>query len=512
MVLFTIASPNRLLKSWTGARKGQVMTTKKSWIAVLITLLILMTGLLASSSTLHRDRQPAKAAGFLRFDIPAVTHGFQKIPQLPDGDLFLLPKPMTMAISDAPDGAQVFPVSLESFGGDAESLGALPTTEPRGLGFSTPNAKVRALTCAESIWDGNLLIASTPGNDGDTVRLFLERPDGTEGPGLALFTIRASGIDITELHPHLMLFVNSRLATGPSYHEGGFIQFTQLAGVNGYRTDLITLAWPMGFFSPLQGCFRVGVEIARGDNPGTTSIVFTDIVVNRNRAPGDEDNPGAGLLARLTGGYPTGFPCKPECPFPNFPDPNLPNPGGPGSSADCNAICFRSPQYFRLNLDRLPQGTVLVGGMNFNRPISTTDKRAMAMALRGGFTPLQQLNQEFVAAQLNTLNAGGDGSPKVFYAMETRLACYGLKFDPVKLSNDFPLSPETKLKDLFQQARFCIYDNRSGDMLTLARIFDMLNGNNPLAFCNLYTPSTAPASVREFTGLRIKQERLQEDN
>jgi len=460
------------------------MTTKKSRFAVLTVLLVLITGLISTSSTLHRKDEAARAAEFLNFDIPALAHGFQKSPNLPDGDLFLLPKPLTMGISDAPDGSEVFPVTLENFGGDAESLGALPATTPRGMAISTPNGKLRAVACAESIWDGNLLIASTPGSDGDRVRLFLEQLDGSAGPELAMFTVRSSGIAVSDLHPHLMMFVNNRKAMGPSTHVGDFVPFSRIAGESGYRTDLITLAWPMGMLSPLQGCFRVGVEILRSDNPGRTSVVITDIVVNRNRAPGDENNSGAGLLEGLTGGYPTGFPCKPECPFPGPPDPTTPNPDPPDGGGDCNAICYRSPQYFLLNLDRLPQGAVLVGGSNYNRPISTTDTRAMAIALRGGFTALQKLNQEFVAAQLNVLNAGGDGSAKVFYAMEGKLSCYGLEFDPITLSNGFEITPDTKLKDLYQQTRFCIYDNRVADMPPLTRIFDMLNGNQPLAFCN----------------------------
>jgi hypothetical protein len=440
---------------------------------------------LTSSSSTHRGDDAAKAASFIRLDIPAVTHGFQKTPQLPDGDLFLLPKPMTMAVTDAPDGAQVFPVNFDNFGGEAESIGALSTTAPQGLALSSPNTKVRAISCSESIWDGNLLIASTAGTtDGDTVRLFLEHSDGVQGPEVATFTIQFSGVIISRLHPDLMLFVNNRKAMGPSLHEGDFIPLSRAAGAGGFRTDLITIAWPMSGQSPLQGCFRVGVEIARGDNEGQTSVVFTDIVVNRNRTPGDDNNPGLGLLARLTGGYPSGLPCSPECPFPETPDPNVPNPNPPGNGDECNAICFRSPQYFLLNLDRLPLGAVLVGGVNFNRPVSTTNVRVMEIALRGGFTPLQQLNQEFVAAQLNVLNAGGDGSPKVFHAMEGKLRCYDLTFDPVTLSNGFTVTADTKLKDLFQQARFCIWDNRTQDMAALAKIFDSLNGNSPLPFCH----------------------------
>ncbi|MDX2029638.1 MAG: hypothetical protein SF339_03145 [Blastocatellia bacterium] len=418
--------------------------------------------------------------------VPAVTHGFTTTTHLPNGDLFLMSKPFEMAVSDAPEGARVFPVNVENYGGDAEYIGALSGTEPQGLALSARNTTVRAVSCVESIWDGNLMISSTMGTEGDTVRLALESLDGTAGPELALFTVRGAGVEVTELHPHLMAFLNNRFAMGPSTHKGDFVPFSVSAGQNGSRTDLITLAWPMGFHSPLTGCFRVVAEISRGNTEGTTSVVFTDIVVNRNRAPGDENNPGIGLLDRLRGGYPTGFPCKAECPFPTdqIPDPQLPNPPDPGNGEECTAICYRSPQYFRLNIDSLPRGVVLVAGMNNNRPMSTTDKRGMLIALRGGWTPQQQFNAEFTAAQLNMLNAGGDGSPTVFYALNSRLRCYGLDFEPVTLSNGVTLSPESHLRELYQVSRQCVALNMTEDLPALTRIFDLLNGNNPLNSCH----------------------------
>jgi hypothetical protein len=454
------------------------MTTRKSRLAALTALLVLITVSLTPHSGANREESVAHAAEFLRLDIPALTHGFQQTLSLPHGDLFLLPQPVKMAILDAPEGTEVFAVTPENFGGEAQSLGALPTTEPRGMALSTPLSRLRAITCAESVWDGNLLIASRPGSDGDKVRLFLEQTDGSAGPDLATFTVQYPGIVVTDLHPHMMMFVNNRKAMGPSAHVGDFIPFSRAAGESGYRTELLTLSWPMGFVSPLHGCFRIGIEISRANNPGRTSVVVTDFVVNRNRTPGDENNPGVGLLGGLTGGYPTGLPCAPQCPFPTQTDPSNP------SLANCDAICFRSPQYFLLNLDRLPQGVVLIGGVNHNRPVSTTNLQTIALALRGGFSPLQKLNQEFVAAQLNLLNAGGDGSSKVFHAMEGKLSCYGLNFNPITLSDGFEISPNTKLKDLYQQTRFCIFENKVEDMPTLTRIFDLLNGNNPLAFCN----------------------------
>src|SRR5262249_6304608 len=149
-----------------------------------LTLLSLMVGIFARSPNNHHQTSPAHAAEFLRLHIPAVTHGFEKTPQLPDGDLFLLPDPMQMAVTDAPEGTKVFPVGFESFGGDGESIGALPGITPQGLASSAPNTKVVAVTCSESIWDGNFVLAATPGTTGDTVRFFLEHPDGKKGAEL----------------------------------------------------------------------------------------------------------------------------------------------------------------------------------------------------------------------------------------------------------------------------------------------------------------------------------------
>lgn len=453
-----------------------------------LVLLFVLLSIIGSTVFLHTTRErsnSAQAADIMRVNIPAVVHGFEKTPQLPDGDLYLLPNPMQLAISDAPEGAKAFPANVDTFGADPETFGALQKTSPQGISLSTPNEKVTALTCAESIWDGNLVIAGTSGTIGDRVRLFLQQSDGKSGPEVGLFTLAANGVQVTYLHKDLMLFVNDRYATGPALMQGAFIAYAAAAGESGQRTDLLTLAWPMHGFSVLQGCFRVGVEILRGDNFGTTSVVVTDIVVNRNRAPGDENLTGVGLLKSVRGGFPTGFPCKADCPFPNQepPRPGEPNPGG-GQGGECNTICYRSPQYFKLNINSLPRGTVIVGGVNFNRPVSTTDLRRMEMALRGGFTPLQQLNQEFVAAQLNVLNAGGDGSAKVFYAMEGPLTCYNLKFEPVTMSNGFVLTPDSLLKDLYREARLSIFSNNAQDQLAVAKIFDMLNGNSSLNICH----------------------------
>lgn len=158
-------------------------------------------------------------------------------------------------------------------------------------------------------------------------------------------------------------------------------------------------------------------------------------------------------------------------------------------SAKCDTICFRAPQYYLLNPGSLPGGTVLIGGVNNNQPISTGNAPAIALALRGGvvgglpLTPLQRLNQEFVAAQLSVNAAGGAGSPVAYNAFWSMLSCYQLNFASVTLSNGATLNPASVLNDLFQQAQLAIRENRTADMNAISAIFDLLNGNDPLGRC-----------------------------
>ena len=157
-------------------------------------------------------------------------------------------------------------------------------------------------------------------------------------------------------------------------------------------------------------------------------------------------------------------------------------------SNKCDTICFRSPQYYLLNVNSLPRGSVLIGGVNSNLPVSTGNRSQMMLALRGtatgfGLTPLQRLNQEFVAAQLSIIAAGGDGSPVAFNAFWSMLSCYNLNFASVTLSNGATLSTASFLNDLFEQAQLAIRQNRPADFDKIAAIFDLLNGNDPLGRC-----------------------------
>jgi len=151
----------------------------------------------------------------------------------------------------------------------------------------------------------------------------------------------------------------------------------------------------------------------------------------------------------------------------------------------CSTICFLSAKYWSLHLDHLPGGTVVVGGVNMNAGISTSNTSVIGIALKGGPAPLQQLNQQFVAAQLNLIIGSGGGGVAT-NVLWTNLLCYGgffSNFPPVTLSNGVTITPSSMLKDLFMQAQAAIRDNRTADMVLLAGLFAKLNGNSPLGFC-----------------------------
>ncbi|HQR35487.1 MAG TPA: HYR domain-containing protein, partial [Blastocatellia bacterium] len=198
----------------------------------------------------------------------------------------------------------------------------------------------------------------------------------------------------------------------------------------------------------------------------------------------------------------TTFTCVPPSPF-NFPigtttvTCTATNAGGSATcsftvtvkAAKCDTICFRSPQYFLLHLNQLPKGAVVIAGVNYGQAVSTSNTLAIQFALQGNatgigtLTPLQHFNQEFVAAQLNLVSAGGSGSPTVYNALWSLLSCYKINFTPVTLSNNFTLTPNSTLNDLFEQAISAVRENRTADMGALATIFDLLNGNNPSGHC-----------------------------
>ena len=169
-----------------------------------------------------------------------------------------------------------------------------------------------------------------------------------------------------------------------------------------------------------------------------------------------------------------------------------PAPGGGVSNSlsftiaplQCQIICLRSSQYYLGNTSGIPSGLVLIGGVNNNYPVLTQDNTAEVLqALEGGATPLQALNQQFVATQLSVI-------PNLLFTgmlpsniSASALRCYLVNFTPMQLSNGFTLSRHITFGELLAQTQSAIIENRVGDMPKLTMVLALLNGNDPFFRC-----------------------------
>ncbi|MGE0130853.1 MAG: pre-peptidase C-terminal domain-containing protein [Blastocatellales bacterium] len=169
-----------------------------------------------------------------------------------------------------------------------------------------------------------------------------------------------------------------------------------------------------------------------------------------------------------------------------------PAPGGGASNTltftinqlNCQVICLQSSQYYLNNISKLPRGYVFIGGVNFNNPLPVQNNVAeVRRALQGGGSPLQMLNQQYVAAQLSLLVANGPFGSSSASVLNSSLRCFGVNFTPTQLDNGFTLSRSTTFGELMSQSRSAITSNRTSDMAKLAAVLALLNGNDPTDRC-----------------------------
>ncbi|MEK7832564.1 MAG: IPT/TIG domain-containing protein [Acidobacteriota bacterium] len=166
-----------------------------------------------------------------------------------------------------------------------------------------------------------------------------------------------------------------------------------------------------------------------------------------------------------------------------------PTPGGGASNAlpfqitalSCQTTCMQSATYYVININRLPNGDVIIGGVNFNNPVSIQNNLIdVRRALRGGSSPMAMLNQQYVATQISLAAVNGGSSAGV---MNSPLLCYGVTFDPVQLDNGVILTRTTMLRDILNQARLSLIENRQNDMARIAAILVLMNGTDPNNHC-----------------------------
>lgn len=250
-------------------------------------------------------------AGPSSYFLPSPTHKQVRIPTTVHGtifgssqdDVFNLPDPTILTLDS--DQASVFQVGPQTFGRTVSA----ESSKIEGFSYSTPNSTLQAISCTESFWDIVMEIASRDITDGDMVTLNLLDSNKNVAQQIAMFTIQNGGAQVTKLHPDVKLLGNGMDTRGIGY----FAPFVIFAGNSGTRTVPLTLVFSTS--SPaFMGCFQLSVEVKRGGNIGTTTVVIENLVVKRMERPGDRNTSVAlGLLTNLIGWYPTGKVCDFVC-------------------------------------------------------------------------------------------------------------------------------------------------------------------------------------------------------
>ncbi len=226
-------------------------------------------------------------------------------------DQFMLRDPLSLALVNPDGDASFFATNDTNFGGNATLTRiAQAGGSGKGLRIASPRGRTVALTCRESFWDINFMIAGLGATAGDKVRLFMT-PDGTDRRDfdLARFTVagNSGGANLTYLEPSAKLYGNGHIQQG----IGAFFPYTIGAGQSGRRTDQITIALSMDPKAPTMACLHLGLEIIRDGGPGTSTLVFNSFVLVRE---GPSNGSGTGVFTGQPGSYPTRQPCDRACP------------------------------------------------------------------------------------------------------------------------------------------------------------------------------------------------------
>ena len=154
----------------------------------------------------------------------------------------------------------------------------------------------------------------------------------------------------------------------------------------------------------------------------------------------------------------------------------------PGGEVQCGGrVCLRATSYFVVNYKRIrffPRD-ILISGVNLNHPVEVTSSNTILLALRNpSSASLAEFNRQYVTSQLSMAMIP---LPSVYSMVKSSLACYGIEFEPFKLTNEVEITPETSLEALFTQCDLTAIDppgseKRDADMQALSQILAKLNG------------------------------------
>lgn len=160
-------------------------------------------------------------------------------------------------------------------------------------------------------------------------------------------------------------------------------------------------------------------------------------------------------------------------------------PEGTGVESCRLGLCFRSSQYYLVNYKRLrffPRD-IFISGVNLNHPVDCVSQPGpilfalRANSLRYSYSPLAWFNQQYVTAQLTMALVP---LLSVHSITKSPIGCYGLNFQPIKLSTGAMLTPNTSLQELFTlcdvAGTSADSEERDANMTALGNVLALLNG------------------------------------
>lgn len=398
-------------------------------------------------------------------DAPTTVRGFTTSGALPQGDLFLLPSSLRFTLLAPAAGGASFFVVGDAIPGGNPGFAGVPSS---GFAASGPGTTTQFVSCLDSFRELTLVLASKGVTEGDTVRLFVQNPDGTGQTVLAAFKFEGGVFKVAQLDAGAALLVNGSVPAP----VGTPLSLVMTLG-DSQRTSPLTLTLSQA--GARAGCFQLATEVTRAGGVGTTSVVLTNVNVNRNPIAGDAARPEAGLLGGLTGGYPTGAKCTAGCP-PPCPLPPV-----------CNErICFRTPDYYCGHSIPLSVKSVRIPQINFGNPVSVRVGASVSSTvlryLGCGFYGFEaqssvsrMLTRYYLAAQISIA-----ADPQRPDPCKLELGCFVMPMGgmpnplPVLLSNGVTITGSTNLLEFFKQTESAIIEGRTADAQALLGIYKML--------------------------------------
>lgn len=279
----------------------------------------------------------------LPLSVPAVTHSLDANGMNLDQHV-VQGQAVKFSVNSTGAAFNVFNESGSNLG-----IGAIPGLATQGFSASTPDSTTTAESCTDAFWDVNFVVRGSCATLGDVITIYVQKANGTQRTPLVTLRSEGDGVTVIQLQSGLgTVLATSDRGLGSPAHRVAVGAFIPFSAAGGQQTPLLTFNIPQS----LMDCRRLVAEIVRGSEQGTTSVVFSDLVVIRNLSGPAASGPGVGIQqpdGSFDGNissdinrfrpYPTGLICRADdcpavCPTPT-PICPVPTPTPTPTPAPC---------------------------------------------------------------------------------------------------------------------------------------------------------------------------------